>query len=284
MKNLVIVESPEKAKTIEKFLGKDYTVKSSKGHIRDLSKKEMSIDVENNYEPEYHISDDRHKLVAELKKDAAEAEQVWLASDEDREGEAIAWHLQETLNLDKEKTKRIVFHEITKSAILNAIENPRKINMDLVDAQQARRVLDRLVGYEISPILWSKIKPALSAGRVQSVAVRLIVEREQEIKNFKSESYFRITAQLCTADNKQIAAEISRRVATEDEAQKMLESIAAATFSVERVERKPSHRSPTAPFITSTLQQEPQTWLFGCPHDADSPTALRIRFNHIHAY
>ena len=256
MKNLVIVESPEKAKTIEKFLGKDYTVKSSKGHIRDLSKKDMSIDVEHNYEPEYHISDDKHKLVAELKKDVAEAEQVWLASDEDREGEAIAWHLQETLNLDKDKTKRIVFHEITESAILNAIKNPRKINMDLVDAQQARRVLDRLVGYEISPILWSKIKPALSAGRVQSVAVRLIVEREEEIKNFKNECYFKITAEFLTSENKPLTAKVSRRISTEEEAYKMLEAIVGSSFTVERVEHKPAHRSPAPPFITSTLQQE----------------------------
>ena len=189
MKNLVIVESPAKAKTIEKFLGKDYTVKSSYGHIRDLAKKEMSIDVDDNYEPQYQISDDKRTLVNELKKAVKEADKVWLASDEDREGEAIAWHLQETLKLDPKTTQRIVFNEITKSAILHAIENPRQIDMNLVDAQQARRVLDRLVGYEISPILWSKIKPALSAGRVQSVAVRLIVEREEEIKNFVSKPY-----------------------------------------------------------------------------------------------
>ena len=181
MKNLVIVESPAKAKTIEKFLGKDYTVKSSYGHIRDLAKKEMSIDVEEDYEPQYQISDDKKALVTELKKAVKDADKVWLASDEDREGEAIAWHLQETLKLDPKTTQRIVFNEITKTAILHAIENPRQIDMNLVDAQQARRVLDRLVGYEISPILWSKIKPALSAGRVQSVAVRLIVEREEEI-------------------------------------------------------------------------------------------------------
>jgi len=256
MKNLVIVESPSKAKTIEKFLGKDYTVKSSSGHIRDLSKKDISIDVDNNYEPEYQISDDKHKLVADLKKAVSEADQVWLASDEDREGEAIAWHLQETLNLDKEKTKRIVFHEITKSAILHAIETPRKIDMNLVDAQQARRVLDRLVGYEISPILWSKIKPALSAGRVQSVAVRLIVEREVEIKNFKSESYFKITAMFHTAEKKQLIGEVTRRLSNEEEAHKILESIATANFTVERVERKPAHRTPAPPFVTSTLQQE----------------------------
>ena len=186
MKNLVIVESPAKAKTIEKFLGKDYTVKSSYGHIRDLAKKEMSIDVEADYQPQYQISEDKRSLVSELQKAVKSAEKVWLASDEDREGEAIAWHLQETLKLNPETTQRIVFNEITKTAILHAIENPRHIDMNLVDAQQARRVLDRLVGYEISPILWSKIKPALSAGRVQSVAVRLIVERENEIKAFES--------------------------------------------------------------------------------------------------
>ena len=225
MKNLVIVESPAKAKTIEKFLGKDYTVKSSYGHIRDLSKKEMSIDVDNNYEPEYHISDDKHKLVSELKKAVSEADQVWLASDEDREGEAIAWHLHETLNLKDENTKRIVFNEITKSAILHAIENPRKIDMNLVDAQQARRVLDRLVGYEISPILWSKIKPALSAGRVQSVAVRLIVEREEEIKTFNSESYFKLTAQFATGEGKRLSSEVSRRIQGENEAARLLEAV-----------------------------------------------------------
>ena len=257
MKNLVIVESPAKAKTIEKFLGKDYTVKSSYGHIRDLAKKEMSIDVENNYEPEYLISDDKKKLVGELQKAVSTADQVWLASDEDREGEAIAWHLQETLGLDDNRTKRIVFNEITKNAILSAIEHPRKIDMNLVDAQQARRVLDRLVGYEISPILWSKIKPALSAGRVQSVAVRLIVEREKEIKDFKSESYFKISATFTTeGEEKKITAEINKRFSTEQEATKTLESIAKAGFTVNQVERKPAHRSPAPPFTTSTLQQE----------------------------
>ena len=220
MKNLVIVESPAKAKTIEKFLGKDYTVKSSYGHIRDLAKKEMSIDVENNYEPQYQISDDKRSLVNELQKAVKSAEKVWLASDEDREGEAIAWHLQETLKLNPATTQRIVFNEITKTAILHAIENPRQIDMNLVDAQQARRVLDRLVGYEISPILWSKIKPALSAGRVQSVAVRLIVERD------------------------------------EAEAEAFLKGLAGASFKVSKIETKPAHRSPAPPFTTSTLQQE----------------------------
>lgn len=261
MKNLVIVESPSKAKTIEKFLGSDYTVMSSHGHIRDLAKKEMSIDVENRYEPEYQISEEKTKLVAELKKAAKSADMVWLASDEDREGEAIAWHLRETLSLKPEKTKRIVFNEITKNAILHAIENPRDINMNLVDAQQARRVLDRLVGYEISPILWSKIKPALSAGRVQSVAVRLIVEREEEIHNFESQSFFKINATFaCTGTDGQkksiIQTELDKRFDTEEEATKFLESIAESTFNVSSVETKSSRRSPAPPFTTSTLQQE----------------------------
>ena len=257
MKNLVIVESPAKAKTIEKFLGKDYTVKSSYGHIRDLAKKEMSIDVEGNYEPQYQISDDKKSLVSELKKAVSGADKVWLASDEDREGEAIAWHLQETLKLNPKTTQRIVFNEITKTAILHAIENPRQIDMNLVDAQQARRVLDRLVGYEISPILWSKIKPALSAGRVQSVAVRLIVEREEEIKNFESKPYFRVTAQFHPVDsNKTLAAELGRHYATADEAETFLKSLVGASFKISKIETKPSRRTPAPPFTTSTLQQE----------------------------
>ena len=257
MKNLVIVESPAKAKTIEKFLGKDYTVKSSYGHIRDLAKKDMSIDVESDYEPQYQISDDKKLLVSELKKAVASAEKVWLASDEDREGEAIAWHLQETLKLDPKTTQRIVFNEITKTAILNAIEHPRQIDMNLVDAQQARRVLDRLVGYEISPILWSKIKPALSAGRVQSVAVRLIVEREEEIKNFKSKAFFKVTAQFRPVDgNKTLTAELTRHFDTEAEAHALLESLANVNCKISRVETKPARRTPASPFTTSTLQQE----------------------------
>lgn len=263
MKNLVIVESPAKAKTIEKFLGKEYEVKSSYGHIRDLAKKEMSIDIDNNYEPEYEITDDKAKLVSELRKAVDKADQVWLASDEDREGEAIAWHLKETLNLSDTNTKRIVFNEITKTAILNAIENPRTIDMNLVDAQQARRVLDRLVGYEISPILWAKIKPALSAGRVQSVAVRLIVERENEISAFESQSHFRITAQFVNpnlsgkaASEQMIIAECSQRFDTEVEANAYLEALIGAHFSISKVETKPGHRSPAPPFTTSTLQQE----------------------------
>ncbi len=257
MKNLVIVESPAKAKTIEKFLGKDYTVRSSYGHIRDLAKKEMSIDIENNYEPEYEIPDDKRKLVAELQKAVKGAEHVWLASDEDREGEAIAWHLQETLKPDPEKTRRIVFNEITKQAIVHAIENPRTVDMNLVDAQQARRVLDRLVGYEISPILWAKIKPALSAGRVQSVAVRLVVDREEEIKAFEPQTYYKVVAKFESDGTKQpVVAELSRRFDTEDEAAKLLLSLAKATFKVAGVETKPAHRSPAPPFTTSTLQQE----------------------------
>ena len=256
MKNLVIVESPAKAKTIEKFLGKDYTVMSSYGHIRDLAKKEMSIDVDNDYEPEYQISEDKAKLVVDLKKAAKGADMVWLASDEDREGEAIAWHLRETLDLKPEKTKRIVFNEITKNAILHAIENPRDIDMNLVDAQQARRVLDRLVGYEISPILWAKIKPALSAGRVQSVAVRLIVERENEIRDFKTQSFFRVTATFATETGRKLTAEASRRFDTEKESADFLESIRNEIFTVAKVETKPARRSPAPPFTTSTLQQE----------------------------
>lgn len=257
MKNLVIVESPTKSKTIEKFLGKDFVVKSSQGHIRDLAKKEMSIDIENQYEPQYEITEEKHKLVAELKKAVKDADMVWLASDEDREGEAIAWHLHETLKLDPEHTKRIVFNEITKDAILRAIENPRDIDINLVDAQQARRVLDRLVGYEISPILWSKIKPALSAGRVQSVAVRLIVEREEEIKNFVSQSYFRITAQFHpTSGKSQVLAELSRRYDTQEEAQAFMESLIGSAFKVQTIDTKPAKRTPAPPFTTSTLQQE----------------------------
>lgn len=256
MKNLVIVESPAKAKTIQKFLGKDFEVLSSYGHIRDLAKKEMSIDIDNHYEPEYHISDEKSKLVVELKKAAKNADMVWLASDEDREGEAIAWHLRETLNLQPEKTKRIVFNEITKNAILHAIEHPRDIDMNLVDAQQARRILDRLVGYEISPILWAKIKPALSAGRVQSVAVRLIVERENEIRNFQAQSYFRISALFYTSNEHKLVAELSRRLETEQEASAFLNDIANSTYTVQKVETKPARRSPAPPFTTSTLQQE----------------------------
>lgn len=258
--NLVIVESPAKAKTIEKFLGKGYVVKSSFGHIRDLSKKELGIDIQNDFTPHYEISPDKKKTVAELEKLTKEAGTVWLASDEDREGEAIAWHLSQVLGLKDDKTKRIVFHEITKNAILHAIENPRTIDLNLVNAQQARRILDRLVGFELSPVLWKKIKPSLSAGRVQSVAVRLIVEREREIMDFKAAAYYRVLADFTVtdADGKKSAfrAELSKRYATEQEALALLEKCKTAVFTVRNVERKPSKKSPAAPFTTSTLQQE----------------------------
>ena len=258
--NLVIVESPAKAKTIEKFLGKGYVVKSSFGHIRDLSKKELGIDIQNDFTPHYEISPDKKKTVAELEKLAKEAGTVWLASDKDREGEAIAWHLSQVLGLKDDKTKRIVFHEITKNAILHAIENPRTIDLNLVNAQQARRILDRLVGFELSPVLWKKIKPSLSAGRVQSVAVRLIVEREREIMDFKAAAYYRVLADFTVtdADGKKSAfrAELSKRYATEQEALALLEKCKTAVFTVRNVERKPSKKSPAAPFTTSTLQQE----------------------------
>lgn len=254
IQNLVIVESPAKAKTIEKFLGKEYVVKSSFGHIRDLSKKNLGVDIAKNYAPEYIVSDDKKKVVDELKKATSEAQMVWLASDEDREGEAIAWHLAEVLNLNPKKTKRIVFHEITKSAILNAIETPRSIDLDLVNSQQARRVLDRLVGFELSPILWKKVKPALSAGRVQSVAVRLIVEREREIIAFTPTPYYRVTA-IFMADS-EFNAELSVRLSTFEEALSLLEHCKNATFTVQDVTKKPSKKAPAPPFTTSTLQQE----------------------------
>lgn len=255
-KNLVIVESPAKAKTIEKFLGKDYTVMSSFGHIRDLKTKDISIDFTKNYAPIYEVPADKKKLVTELKKKVKESEMVWLASDEDREGEAIAWHLAEVLGLNTEKTKRIVFHEITENAILNAIKNPRNIDIDLVNAQQARRVLDRIVGFELSPILWKKIKPSLSAGRVQSVAVRLIVDREREIQNFKAESNYKIVALFTDANGVELKAELSKRFATKKEAQDFLEKCKNATFTISDVVTKPAKRTPAPPFTTSTLQQE----------------------------
>lgn len=258
-KNLVIVESPTKAKTIEGFLGKEYTVKASEGHVRDLNKNTLSVDIDNNFEPEYEIPDNKKALVTELRKLSKAADTVWLASDEDREGESISWHLYEVLDLKKKDTKRIVFHEITKSAITNAIENPREINMGLVNAQQARRVLDRLVGYELSPLLWKKVKPALSAGRVQSVAVRLIVEREEEIKNFVQSSAYRVTAQFTfTKDGQEynLAAELPHRFENEQETRKFLESCMNAAYKVESIEKKPTVRYPAPPFTTSTLQQE----------------------------
>lgn len=259
-KNLVIVESPAKAKTIENFLGKDYTVLSSFGHIRDLSEKGLGIDFENNYQPQYIVSKDKTKIVGELKKEAEKAETVWLASDEDREGEAISWHLSEVLELPKDKTKRIVFHEITKDAILKAIENPREIDVNLVDAQQARRVLDRIVGFELSPVLWRKIKPSLSAGRVQSVAVRLIVEREREIQKHTPEASYRVIAIFMVTDknNKKVElkAELQKRFKTKEEAIIFLEKCKGAEFQIENIVTKPAKRSPAAPFTTSTLQQE----------------------------
>ena len=254
-KNLVIVESPAKAKTIEKFLGKDFKVMSSYGHIRDLKKKDLGIDIEHNFTPLYEVPADKKDVVSALKKAVKDAEIVWLASDEDREGEAISWHLYKTLGLKPEKTKRIVFHEITKNAILNAIEHPRDIDVNLVDAQQARRVLDRIVGFELSPVLWKKVKPALSAGRVQSVAVRLIVEREREIHDFKSDASYRIVS-IFTKDGNEIKAELAKRLKTKEEAMALLEKLKVATYSIEDVVKKPVTKSPAAPFTTSTLQQE----------------------------
>lgn len=258
-KNLVIVESPAKAKTIEGFLGKDFLVKSSYGHVRDLVKEGMGVDIDKNFAPKYEVSPDKEKVIAELQKEAKKADTVWLASDEDREGEAISWHLFETLKLDKKNTKRIVFHEITKPAILNAIENPRDIDLNLVNAQQARRILDRLVGFEISPILWRKVRPSLSAGRVQSVAVRLIVEREREINNFNSTSAYRVVALFATeqsAGKPILKAELPERFKTKAEALKFLEQCNGAAFTIGNLETKPAKKSPAAPFTTSTLQQE----------------------------
>ena len=259
-KNLVIVESPAKAKTIEKFLGADYKVLSSYGHIRDLKKKEFSIDVENGFEPTYEIPDDKKALVKELKSAAKNADMVWLASDEDREGEAISWHLFDVLKLDPKKTKRIVFHEITKSAILKAIENPRDIDFNLVNAQQARRVLDRIVGFELSPVLWRKVKPALSAGRVQSVAVRLIVEREREANAFVCESSYRVVAIFEVKDKdgsiSDVKAELSSRLKTKEEAEAFLQKCVDSTFKIEDITTRPLKKSPAPPFTTSTLQQE----------------------------
>ena len=257
--NLVIVESPAKAKTIEKFLGKNFKVMSSFGHIRDLKKRELSID-ENTMEPHYEVPEEKKKLVAELRKRAGEAHKVWLASDEDREGEAISWHLCEVLGLDGEKTSRIVFHEITKTAILQAIEHPRRLNMNLVNAQQARRVLDRIVGFKLSPVLWRKVKPALSAGRVQSVAVRLIVEREREIQAFRSEPYYRVNAlleaQRPDGTSAELKAELDHRFATRDEALHFLEQCKDTPLTVGSIVKKPLRRTPPPPFTTSTLQQE----------------------------
>jgi len=259
-KNLVIVESPAKAKTIEKFLGKEYVVKSSFGHIRDLSKKNLGIELENDYQPQYEVSPEKKKVVTELKKLTKEAELVWLASDEDREGEAIAWHLAETLNLNQNNTRRIVFHEITKEAILEAVNNPRAIDVNLVKAQQARRILDRLVGFELSPLLWKKVKPQLSAGRVQSVSVRLLVERERDINNFKYDSSYRITALFEFTDkdgnDQQLKSELNKRFKTKEEVIEFLNQCKDASFNVADVTTRPTKKSPAPPFTTSTLQQE----------------------------
>lgn len=261
-KNLVIVESPAKAKTIEKFLGKDFKVESSFGHIADLPSKELGVDVEGDFKPKYQVSKDKKEVVKKLKALAKKAEMVWLASDEDREGEAIAWHLAETLKLDKAKTKRIVFHEITKAAIKKAIENPRGIDYDLVDAQQARRVLDRIVGYELSPVLWRKVKGGLSAGRVQSVSVRLIVEKEREIQEFTPEASFRIDAEFSNEDGQTFKAKLPKNFKTKEEAYKFLEKNASADFKVADLTKKPAKKSPAAPFTTSTLQQEASRKLY----------------------
>ena len=255
-KNLVIVESPAKAKTIEKFLGKDFKVESSFGHIADLPSKELGVDVDGDFKPKYEVSKDKKAVVKKLKELAKNADMVWLASDEDREGEAIAWHLAESLDLDKDKTKRIVFHEITKAAIQRAIENPRSIDYHLVDAQQARRVLDRIVGYELSPVLWRKVKGGLSAGRVQSVSVRLIVEREREIQEFNPEASYRIDAEFSNEEGQSFKVKLPKNFSTKEEAQKFLEANLNANFKVSDLEKKPAKKSPAAPFTTSTLQQE----------------------------
>lgn len=261
-KNLVIVESPAKAKTIEKFLGKDFKVESSFGHISDLPSKELGVNVEGDFQPKYEVSSDKKAVVKKLKELAKKAETIWLASDEDREGEAIAWHLAETLKLDKNKTKRIVFHEITKTAIQKAIENPRGIDYDLVDAQQARRVLDRIVGYELSPVLWRKVKGGLSAGRVQSVAVRLIVERERDIQDFEAEASFRIDAEFSNEERHAFKAKLPKNFSTKEEAYKFLQTNISASFKVDDLEKKPAKKSPAAPFTTSTLQQEASRKLY----------------------
>ncbi|HTX87718.1 MAG TPA: type I DNA topoisomerase [Bacteroidales bacterium] len=258
-KNLVIVESPAKARTIEKFLGKDFLVKSCMGHVRDLSKKDLGVDIDRGFLPNYIVTPDKKKVVTELKKIAKDSEVIWLASDEDREGEAIAWHLLEALQMDERRTRRIVFHEITKPAILEAIENPRSIDRNLVNAQQARRVLDRLVGFELSPLLWRKIKPSLSAGRVQSVAVRLIVEREEEIKGYQTTSAYRVLADFMISEDSKpccLTAELNKRFATREEALAFLEACRSARFTIENIETKPAKKSPAPPFTTSTLQQE----------------------------
>jgi DNA topoisomerase I len=284
IKNLVIVESPAKAKTLEKFLGKDFNVKSSNGHIRDLDKKNLGIDIENNFTPQYIISPEKKKIVTELRKAVKESETIWLASDEDREGEAISWHLSEVLKLKPKDRKRIVFHEITKNAILKAIENPRDIDENLVNAQQARRILDRLVGFEISPVLWRKVKPSLSAGRVQSVAVRLIVDREREILDFNPVSSFKVTGKFKTSkDNTEFKADLDQRLGTKKDTLKLLNACKNATFKVSQVTKKPSKRNPAAPFTTSTLQQEASRKL-GYPVAKTMSVAQRLYENGLITY
>ena len=261
-KNLVIVESPAKAKTIEKFLGKEYTVASSFGHISDLPAKELGVDVEGDFKPKYIVSSDKKEVVKKLRNLSNKAEMVWLASDEDREGEAIAWHLAEELGLKEDRTKRIVFHEITKKAILKAIDNPRQINYNLVNAQQARRVLDRLVGYELSPVLWRKVKGGLSAGRVQSVSVRLIVEKERDILNFEPVASYKIDAEFANEAGKSFKARLPKNFKTREEAESFLKQNIGAAFNVADLTTKPAKKSPAPPFTTSTLQQEASRKLY----------------------
>ncbi len=289
-KNLLIVESPAKAKTIEKFLGKDFTVKSSYGHIRDLEKGDDAVDIKNNFDPKYIVSPDKRKVVKELKDWVSKVDEVWLATDEDREGEAISWHLCQVLGLDERNTKRIAFREITKPAIQNAIKQPRTLDLDLVNAQQARRVLDRLVGYELSGILWKKIKSGLSAGRVQSVALKLVVEREREITRFESAPFFKIAA-IFEVKNEQgrmveLRAEAPQRFDTKEGAEKFLQGCIGATFRIDDIELKPLKRRPAAPFTTSTLQQEASRKLgfFGKPHDVGGTEAVRGGFYYVYAY
>jgi len=255
-KNLVIVESPAKAKTIENYLGKDFIVTSSFGHVRDLPKSNDAIDIENNFAPTYVVSKDKQDVIRSLRKLAKGVETVWLATDDDREGEAISWHLKEALNLDEKNIKRIIFREITKTAILNAIQNPRTIDNDLVNAQQARRILDRLVGFELSPVLWKKVKYGLSAGRVQSAAVRVVVERERQIDEFNAKGFYKVDAIFDVEDGKKLNAELSKRLNEKSQAQQFLERCLAATFKIDNLEKKPAKKSPAAPFTTSTLQQE----------------------------
>lgn len=289
-KNLVIVESPAKAKTIEKFLGNDYQVMSSFGHIRDLAEKGIGINFENNYAPEYIVSTDKKKVVSELKKATKTAETVWLASDEDREGEAIAWHLYDELKLKPENTKRIVFHEITKDAILNAIQSPRNIDLHLVDAQQARRVLDRIVGFELSPVLWRKVRPSLSAGRVQSVAVRLIVEREREINQFVAESSYKISALFSTQNAAgqpvELKTELSQRFDNKNEAIAFLEHCKSANFEVDSISTKPAKKIACSTFhnIYTATGSCPKAGFFGLANHDGGTTPLRIGKNYLHAY